>query len=250
MLTIQGSGSNGSPITILFESGAQLNAPYWSTNGAISCGGYNYITLDGGSSKGIIQNTANGTNSANQAASTGVSFFSCSNVEIKNLPVQNIYVHSGTGSDGSHNTTGIIENYGDFISIHDNNVTYAFNAIGLGYGPGGSAMTSAQIYNNVTDHHCWGLALGDGNSNASGSGLIVHDNTIGPHFDDYLDVAQSMHADGIIISAFNSGSTLTNSSFYDNLIQGDMCTNTAFNCTGYLSLPGPCQTSAFSTTCS
>lgn len=30
LLTVQGSGASGSPVTILFESGAQLNAPYWS----------------------------------------------------------------------------------------------------------------------------------------------------------------------------------------------------------------------------
>jgi hypothetical protein len=238
MLTIQGSGASGNPVTILFESGAQLNAPYWGTNGAIYCTQSNYITLNGGSATGTIQNTDNGTNLANQAASTGVSFSECSHVEIENLTVKNIYVHSGTGSDGSHNTTGIVEVYGDFISIHDNAVTYAFNAISLGYGNGSTALTTANIYNNVTDHHCWGLALGDGNNNGSGSGLNVYNNSIGPHFDDYLDAAQTMHADGMIVSAFNSGSTLTNSNFYNNYIQGDMCTNAAFNCTGYLFLTG------------
>ena len=37
VLTFQGSGSNGSPITLIFETGAALNAPYWGTNsGSIS----------------------------------------------------------------------------------------------------------------------------------------------------------------------------------------------------------------------
>ena len=48
MLTIQGSGASGNPVTILFENGADLTAPYWSGNGAIICSGHNYITIDGG----------------------------------------------------------------------------------------------------------------------------------------------------------------------------------------------------------
>src|SRR5215470_16154049 len=37
MLTFQGNGTSGHPITLLFENGAVLTAPYWSTStGAIN----------------------------------------------------------------------------------------------------------------------------------------------------------------------------------------------------------------------
>lgn len=108
MLTIQGSGASGSPVTILFESGAQLNAPYWGGNpfgnggAAIVCGGQNYILVDGGTN-GVIQNTANGSASLgypNQQGSQGIQIQSCNNVEIRNLTINNIYVHANGDTGG------------------------------------------------------------------------------------------------------------------------------------------------------
>src|SRR5438132_776393 len=65
MLTAQGSGASGNPVTLLFETNANFTSPAWnSPNGAINIGGRNFITIDGGTN-GIIQNTANGTNLAN-----------------------------------------------------------------------------------------------------------------------------------------------------------------------------------------
>jgi hypothetical protein len=41
MLTVQGSGASGSPVTILFDNATNgnLTAPYWGANGAIYCTG-------------------------------------------------------------------------------------------------------------------------------------------------------------------------------------------------------------------
>ena len=57
MLTAQGSGTAGSPITLYFEPGAVLTAPYWQI--AISLKNQSYLTIDGGQN-GIIENSANG----------------------------------------------------------------------------------------------------------------------------------------------------------------------------------------------
>src|SRR5262245_20306585 len=44
LLTFHGSGSNGSPITLLFEPGTQLDAPYWAYNGgAVNTNGNSYL---------------------------------------------------------------------------------------------------------------------------------------------------------------------------------------------------------------
>ena len=53
------SGSSGNLITIRFETGAALKAPYHSSSGAIQING-SYYLIDGGSN-GLIQNTLNGT---------------------------------------------------------------------------------------------------------------------------------------------------------------------------------------------
>ena len=58
-LTIQGGGSDGSLITILFEPGAKFSAATWTTP-AITNAGYDYIIIDGGTN-GIIDATDNGT---------------------------------------------------------------------------------------------------------------------------------------------------------------------------------------------
>ncbi len=116
-LTFQGSGLSGNPITLLFESGAVLTAPYWS-GPAVLIGAHNYVTVDGGTN-GIIQATANGTDLANQQdGGTGVDCGSvnmCSNVRVQNLTIADLYVHACPKSTsytactdaGGGNTLGI-----------------------------------------------------------------------------------------------------------------------------------------------
>src|ERR1017187_1440357 len=57
VLTAQNSGSSGSPITILFEPGAQMSNAAFPSTGAMVVTSLNYITINGGTN-GVIQNTA------------------------------------------------------------------------------------------------------------------------------------------------------------------------------------------------
>jgi len=233
MVTVQGSGTSGNPITLLLEPGALFTAPYWSaTGGAIGCNGFNYITLDGGGSS-LIQNTANGTGLTYQQDSAGVDFEACDHGEVRGLNIQNIYVHTGTGSvEGGH---GILYQYiPTTASIHGNTVVYAENAIDVNYQNGASSIS---IYNNTTDYHKWGIAIGSTSSSCSASGINVYGNSVGPHFDAMLDSAQTFHGDGIIIISTAPG-TMSYSNFYNNYIHGDMSASFQFNSTGYLFLTG------------
>jgi hypothetical protein len=233
MLTIQGAGASGNPVTVLFEGGAQLNAPYWSPNGAIYCAGFNYITVDGGASS-VIQNTADGTTLAYQMNSTGVDFEGCDHSEIRNLNVQNIYVHSGTGSDGTG--AGILEHSIAIASIHNNTVMWAGNAIDVNWINGASNIA---IYSNTTDYHIWGIAIGDeSGGSSSASGVNVYNNSIGPHFDVFLDTAQTHHGDGIIVNSPGPTGVLSNSNFYNNYVHGDLSCNSALNTTAYIFAAG------------
>ena len=48
-LTVQGSGTSGNSITVLFEPNAAMSAANWSAAGAaITCSYQNYIVIDGG----------------------------------------------------------------------------------------------------------------------------------------------------------------------------------------------------------
>jgi hypothetical protein len=81
-LTFQGGGTSGRPITVVFEPGAILQAPYWGGSGAISASGLNYITVNLGSN-GVIQTTANGSAFANKQANPLVGFSGVSNLLIE-----------------------------------------------------------------------------------------------------------------------------------------------------------------------
>ena len=101
-----------------------------------------------------------------------------------------------------------------------------------------------QIYNNTLDYSSWMMVLGDDNNNSRATGLLIHDNTLGPHFNVWLDSAQSMHADGIMVFAANSNSTAT-AQIYNNYLHGDMCSVSGVNCTGYIYVQGNQGTQIF-----
>ena len=124
------SGAPGNVITIKFETGAILSAPYHSVNGAILIQN-SYITIDGGTN-GIVQNTTNGTNGSpncitapcsTQQPSIFVRINSGSNIELKNLTLSDIYVHDSIYNDNdiSGDTT-----YG-LYSLGNSNITVDHN---------------------------------------------------------------------------------------------------------------------------
>lgn len=237
MLTIQGSGSSGNPVIIHFETNAQLNAPYWgdnpdsTTTGAIVCNGFNYITIDGGTN-GIIQNTANGTSLANQHASTEMNSTSCSNVEIENLTLANAYVKTSI-SDENFAGGGVTELKvfgGSHIKVHNITGYQSRNVFSFAY----VSDTDWEIYSNNLDHACHVFEMGDDSGGDTISSVSIHDNTLGPHQYIWQDPATNCHGDGLgPLSAFNSNSEWSNSSFYNNTITSDMCADLAVspNCT-------------------
>ena len=99
LVTVHGSGSAGNPVTIIFDNGAVLQAPYFSASTySINGNGAQWVVIDGGTN-GIIQNTANGTGITYQQASTLVGGFG-SNFTIKNLSFLNVYRHTAGDANG------------------------------------------------------------------------------------------------------------------------------------------------------
>src|ERR1700675_3728816 len=91
LLIVRGNGTSSSPITIKFETNAILQAPYWSSQGAIYEVGRSYIVIDGGTN-GLIKNTANGTGRAYVQQSRAIYATSCTGCVVKNLTIADIYV--------------------------------------------------------------------------------------------------------------------------------------------------------------
>lgn len=217
-LSFQGSGSDGSPITLLFEKGAVLTAPYWGMYGAVYANHNNYLVVDGGTD-GVVNATANGTGLTYQKDGSGVYMGGSSHSEIRNLTIANIYVHSGMSDFAGQDSYGLNWTYGSNVSIHDLVIHDAKWCIQ--YGWAGSATTSnADIFKNEIYDCDHGIAYGDGNTNAVMTGTNqVYGNTIhdGVNWDDSQDVN---HHDGIHVWTAHPGSTVSIQVF-NNFIYGD-----------------------------
>jgi hypothetical protein len=242
MFTVQGSGTNGNPITILFENGAKLTSPAWSGQyGAINITNSAYIVVDGGQTcgwinsasvpcNGIIENTNAGTNlgihpngfsSRAILGGNNLGHPGCTpGCRVTNLTIANLYVHVYTGSgapDASpdqQNINGVIYQAApgfrvDHCIIHD-----------VGWAMGGEGNNIEIDHNDIynVDH---GTAQGSQYANYTGE--AIHDN----HIHDFANWdtgygctgCNSYHHDGI---HFWTNGSLINSNImiYNNLFDG------------------------------
>jgi hypothetical protein len=231
-LSFQGSGSSGSPITLVADQGVvTITAPYWdgsANGGAICASGYNYITINGVSKSNLVlQASANGSGLANQADyAFGVWALSSNNLIVENLTVSNIYVHTQcvspyTGCDeGGQNTGG--------IAAQGSNVTITGNVIHdakwcLTGGVGGNVTVTNRVISNNTIYDCdHGVAVGVGDTNGVLNGLLIYGNDISNAYvwDDNPSVNNNHH-DGIHIWSYNPGDSITGARIYNNYEHGN-----------------------------
>ena len=261
MLTFQGSGTIGHPITILFESGAKLESPRWAETGAINLNNKNYILIDGGTTcgqiggvktecNGLIRNTLSGSAgltcpggtcaiTLDGGSSSGIfSEGSSSGIEIKNLHIGPMYVRElNTNAEGM-STAGvaIIHGSSQNISFHNNIIEGAGHLLEIGWSDSATGTLSGfYVYNNNLSNMCWAIGMGKGGSGiANDSGLIgdiqIYNNEMydwrwaGDNFG-----ANVCHANGTML--FNGdGYTLysvgyigdNNSNIYNNYLHGSL----------------------------
>jgi hypothetical protein len=245
-LAFQGSGNNGNPVTLLFESGAILTATYWG-GAAIQLGSNSYITVNGGSN-GIIQATANGTGLANkQDGGIGINTTGkVSNITIENLSISNIYQHtcnepvSNCTDQGAQNTYGIRLLVGSNISVHNNTVHDMKWAVFLAYGYGGTTSSGLNVYSNTLYDMDHGVVYGDSSANAvlsssnCSSAIYYNDFSAMQPWDASGDVN---HHDGTHLWANNasSGASYSGVCVYSNYFHGDAgaTDNTIFGMESY-----------------
>jgi hypothetical protein len=216
------SGSPGNTLTVLFESGAMLTAPYWGS-GAININGRNYISIDGGTN-GVIQNTTNGTSLANQEGSDGIHISSAINIEIKNLTIQNIYVNGGsspgaTDAGGSGTTDINVIGTNSNISIHDNTLSNSRTGVNVTFDS--SAISNISIYNNYVNDHCWSIAVRAGNGGETSSNIAIYNNTI-TGWANWQYPTTAYHTDGIILYQPSTDTSIFAPQIYNNYIYGDL----------------------------
>jgi hypothetical protein len=219
-LTARGSGTNGLPITIHFENGAKISMPYCPSSGCMDFSNRSYITVDGGAN-GIIEGTANGSNLANQQPSTGIVARSCNNCTIKNLTIQNIFIHVAPANDVANNTTRCINFSGSHWHIENNVMHDADWCLVEGVSPGGDDIhiSNNEIYNI---NHGWAPS---GTTSDNLGSFFFHNNHI--HDMANWDSAQNWyHHDGIHCYAIPLGGMhFTGLYIYDNTFDGDQGEN-------------------------
>jgi hypothetical protein len=203
LLTTQGNGSSGNPITILFDTNAQLNSTGWWGSASGSGPGTgaitilnDFITVNGGAN-GLIQNalagcvqgatnqTGNwGTPGGNAVCAGGVSA-TCSGGTCTQTPGTAGSI--GVAFSGDHiiieNLTikGIYINAGNSISATDSN---GENTVGIN-GTG----TNIQIANNTITNSSVGINFANpggsgastGPNNCPGSGVCIYGNQLTDH---------------------------------------------------------------------
>jgi hypothetical protein len=220
-----GNGSAGVIITVKFETGAVLSAPYHSVNGAILIQN-TYITVDGGTN-GIIQNTANGT-----ATSAGCINGSCStqqpsilvrvnspatNIEIKNLVLSDAYVHDSATdtNDTAQSTVYGVYSLGNANVTIDHNVChdayYCFTAWGTGL---------VVSYNTTT--HTGTAGLGSG-INAPVTGLQIDHNSFVEDCSWYT-TSNAYHLNGVHLFSNSGTGNYSGVVAYDNYFGGGCST--------------------------
>lgn len=244
-LVVQGSGTSGNPITIVFESGAAVHiSPGADSSGAVNLGGASYITLDGGAGQpcgwdtatnlsegtcnGQIENMLYGSSGATcpgGACTTQPSNTGCpgdaliqgsgSNIEIRNLNIGPAYVHTSTSNDG-HGTPGICEDNGNNWNIHDNKLhdggwhTVIVASSGT---RSGISITNNELYNNG---HNVAVGVTSTLNGFTMSGNYCHD------MNNWDTSSDSWHNNCIHGYTNTSGQTMTNFTVNNNIMTGHM----------------------------
>lgn len=222
-ITIHGSGFDGFPIIILFESDAKMSAetwpiPNWWGGGAITLSDKSYIIIDGGTN-GIIECTANGTDLENQINSVAVGASSCSFLTVQNLLISNMYVRIGTTEKNGYGA-GIVNECTlppytiSGFTVSNCIITEAYVGISADYGSGCSNYT---FIGNTISRVNWGGRIGDRNGSSTMTNLIVSGNIIHTFTNWNETVDNSYHHNGFYGWA-ESGGRLDGVKVYGNKI--------------------------------
>jgi hypothetical protein len=227
-LNIQNSGTSGSPLIILFDTGTTFKSPNFAGSAqgspcSSSCGGIeilnqSYVIIDGGSN-GMMENTAAGSSTITCQSGSACTYHGgtvavwvkgAHNI-VRNLTIQHVYDSCGatncSDTSGSDVTSGITVDTGEDNDLICNNsisdVSYGFSSDASGSAPTPSSTVNCQsntiptgisVYWNTFNDACHHIQ-------PNGSGYIdIGFNFIGT-FTNWIwpGTGNGCHTDGIIL---------------------------------------------------
>lgn len=179
VLTVQGSGTAGNSITVLFETGSKISNPcFGDAIAGILVAGKSYIVIDGNST-GIIETTASGTGLTYESGmgdfSLGIHLNASFNCEIKGLLITNLYRRlSGDNPAGGGN--GVRITNGTNNSVHNCSISFVLTPISVIYTSVG--MTNIYVFSNSLEQCNWCVGVNDQGTYGIGDGVFIHHNTM------------------------------------------------------------------------
>jgi hypothetical protein len=237
-VTINASGSSGSLITLIFETGAAVQQPACPGNGCLDMSSQSWILIDGSptstpcgyvaqqdvSCNGLVQATVSGTGSG--SGGPCIRARATSNIEIRNLAVANCYVHTGSGNDTNNGGPAYgVQVDGSNIHVHNIIVHDAYDGVGGGATWTASEIDHSQFYNINWGVNAFGSSVGCGVNN-----IKIHDNDI-HDFASWDTSSDTFHHDGIIVAGNdNLADGVCNVAAYGNYLHGSVgsCCTTAY----------------------
>jgi hypothetical protein len=230
LFAFQGSGTSGNPITLKWDTGAIMQAPYFCANhdsGAIDLVGHNWIVIDGGTN-GILQNTANGTGLANQSQSTLVGLLGASNVTVKNLAELNLYVRSGSDTVCATNNDwcwSIASGIGGSSVTIGPGMTFTWCDVCVKYDFQGGE-NNLRITGNNFSHYNQAIEMGPSNTGTKVMTNVRVDHNIATPSRDWDEPANYYHHNFFHPFTNTAGSSFTgNLIIDDNSVRGDVGTH-------------------------
>lgn len=232
-INIVKSGTAGNVITYQYASGAKSSKASWTVvyNGDMTTGAFyatskSYFMIDGGAN-GIIECTDNGDGGSGKSAyhqAGGVYIINCSQVEIKNLTIQNIYIHTyGRTNEtgvGAYSTWGLFLDNPNTTSVHGCTFNNAYQGIYLRANSATTFSTNA-IYDNTFSACSTDIIVGVATSGALFDGVDVYNNNVTMGLNWY-ESPNDNHVDGIHawgVTGVASG--ISNLKVHHNYFHGD-----------------------------
>lgn len=227
LLTIQGNGSSGNPLTIHGEAGSVITATWWPvTGGAISCNGHSFITID----NVTVQATANGTLLANHQDTRGIDCqqSTANNVIIQNSIVTNLYIRQEDSTSDGHESIAVSLG-GSHTKALANHIDHARVGVGFGY----CGETDLEIANNFISFSNHEITVGGNNLGCTMSVVRIHDNDFdgGAYLWDWpcpCPPGNAFHHNAIHFFASGGHATVTDVMVWNNYMHGSWGNDTAY----------------------
>lgn len=226
LLTFQGSGTSGNPITLLFETGANGSSPAWGAAGFINLAGKQWITINGGTN-GLIQNTANGDQLANRQTGTFINATNVQHVNITALTLANSYVavqNYPTPLGSPATDVNVITISGQNNRIYQNTIHDCSWCIKAFYGNGDTALEID--HNDVSRYNHYIAWAAPGANTTVSPSLVWHDDKIHDNIN-WESVVPALstlsctyHQDGLHAYSISGSSSTDGIYIYNNYFYG------------------------------